>query len=179
VTNAPWHPILHEQGYENFSDFLERHYDGVFKVAWRVMGDRADAEDLAQDVCFSLARKIASYRGEAPIKNWLCRVVANAARDKFRRLHAEGRARDEWGRREIICKSESAERDAARQEISEAMRLLDDEDRLTVALMLEGLTQAEIGQALDLAPGTVAWRMSGVKQKLRSIMEEEVAADAG
>ena len=68
-----------------FAALVTRHYDRIFRVAWRILGNRAEAEDLAQDVCATLGRRIRSFRGEAAFTTWLHRLVVNAARDRLRR----------------------------------------------------------------------------------------------
>src|SRR5262245_61349812 len=68
-----------------FAHLLERHYDRIHALAWRLVGTRADADDVAQDVCCSLVEKIGSFRGEALFTTWLCGIVYNACRDLRRR----------------------------------------------------------------------------------------------
>src|SRR3982751_4830528 len=68
-----------------FGALLERHYDRVHGLAWQLTGSRADADDIAQDVCCTLVEKIASFRGEAKFSTWLCGIVFNACRDMRRR----------------------------------------------------------------------------------------------
>ena len=48
-----------------FAALLERHYDRIHGLAWQLTGSRADADDIAQDVCCTLVEKIGSFRGEA------------------------------------------------------------------------------------------------------------------
>ncbi len=48
-----------------FGALLRRHYDRIHGLAWQLTGSRADADDIAQDVCCTLVEKIASFRGEA------------------------------------------------------------------------------------------------------------------
>ena len=46
-----------------FAALLERHYDRIHGLAWQLTGSRADADDIAQDVCCTLVEKLASFRG--------------------------------------------------------------------------------------------------------------------
>ena len=68
-----------------FRALLGRHYDGIFRLAFRFTGHRADAEDIAQDVCVGLADRLGSFRGEAKFSTWLYRIVVNVCRDRLRR----------------------------------------------------------------------------------------------
>jgi RNA polymerase sigma factor (sigma-70 family) len=68
-----------------FEALLRRHYDLMHRVAWRLTGSRADAQDIAQEVCCTLVEKIGSFKGEAKFTTWLTGVVVNACRDHRRR----------------------------------------------------------------------------------------------
>src|SRR6186997_1734827 len=68
-----------------FAALLERHYDRIHGLAWQLTGSRADADDIAQDVCCALVEKIGSYRGEAKFTTWLYGITFNACRDLRRR----------------------------------------------------------------------------------------------
>jgi len=66
---------------EAFAALLERRYDDLFRLAFRLTGSRSEAEDLTQDVCAALPAKLAGFRGEARFTTWLWRVAVNAAHD--------------------------------------------------------------------------------------------------
>jgi hypothetical protein len=54
-----------------FAALLETHYDTVYRMAWRWLGEREAAEDAAQEVCVKLAGAIRTFRGEAEFSTWL------------------------------------------------------------------------------------------------------------
>src|SRR5919201_7173492 len=68
-----------------FEALLRRHYDRIHGLAGQLTGSRADAEDIAQDVCCALVGTIASFRAEAKFSTWLTRITFNAVRDHRRR----------------------------------------------------------------------------------------------
>jgi RNA polymerase sigma-70 factor (ECF subfamily) len=68
-----------------FGRLVERHYDFVYRVAWRWCGRKADAEDVAQEVCARLGRAIRDYRGGGAFTSWLYALTLNAARDAIRK----------------------------------------------------------------------------------------------
>ena len=68
-----------------FAALLERHYDCIHRIAWRLTGSRTDAQDIAQEVCCTLVEKIDTFKGEAKFTTWLTGVVVNACRDHHRR----------------------------------------------------------------------------------------------
>lgn len=159
-----------------FAALVTRHYARIHGLAWRLTGSAADAQDLAQEICAALPAKLRHFRGEARFTTWLYRVVVNAAQDLRRRQMTRARAADGWGDWEIARQAEAAQSQAARLWLEGAMARLSPELQDTVALVLgEELTQAEAAAVLGLSEGTVAWRMSEVKKRLRRIAAEEEA----
>lgn len=157
-----------------FAALLDRHYDRVFRLAFRLTGQRADAEDLAQDVCAALPVKLRGWRGEARFTTWLYRVTMNAAYDHRRRQSTRSRAADGWGDWEISRQQEMSEAADAQDWLVAALSQLSPELRDTVALTLgEDMTQAEAAAVLGLSEGTIAWRMSEVKRRLRDMAAKE------
>ena len=54
-----------------FAALISRHYETIFRIAWKWCGNRDDAEDIAQDVCLRLARNIARFDGNSHFSTWL------------------------------------------------------------------------------------------------------------
>lgn len=159
-----------------FALLVDRHYDRIYRVGWRVLGSREAAEDLAQDVCAALPAKLRSYRAQARFSTWLYSVTLNAARDRLRRRATRARAHAGWGEVTTLNRAAEAEASADRDWLHAAMARLSPDLRETVALVIgEELSQAEAAEVLGLSPGTVAWRMSEVKRALRALAEEEAA----
>ena len=157
-----------------FAALITRHYDRIYGLGWRLTGSAADAQDLAQEICAALPAKLAGWRGEARFTTWLYRVTVNAAADLRRRQMTRARAADGWGDWEIARQAEMAEAREARLWLEGAMARLSVDLRDTVALVLgEELTQTEAAAVLGVSEGTVAWRMSEVKKRLRSLAAEE------
>lgn len=157
-----------------FATLVTRHYDRIFGLCWRLTGNRSDAEDLTQEVCAALPAKLASWRAEARFGTWLYRVIVNAAHDHRRRFASHQRGINGWGDWEMARQSAMAEDREAQAWLAQAMQSLTPELRDTVALVLgEDLTHAEAGSVLGISEGTVAWRMSEVRKRLRSIAVQE------
>jgi RNA polymerase sigma-70 factor (ECF subfamily) len=157
-----------------FAALLARHYDRVFGLAFRLTGARAEAEDLTQDICLALPAKLATYGRTARFTTWLYRVTVNAAHDRRRRAVTRTKAADGWGDWEIARQAEIDEGRATQDWLTAAMARLPPELRDTVVLTLgEELSQAEAAEVLGVSEGTVAWRMSEVKKRLRAIARAE------
>lgn len=159
---------------EAFGDLLRCHYDSIYRIAFRVMGSREDAEDLAQDICATLPRKLATFKGQARFTTWLHQITINAARDLIRRKQAQRRKADGWGDVEKLRRDEAKQTASELDWLSHAMNAMSDDLRETVALVLgEEMTHAQAGEVLDLSEGTISWRMSEVKKTLRDMARTE------
>jgi RNA polymerase sigma factor (sigma-70 family) len=156
-----------------FAALIERHYDALFRLAFRMTGDRAEAEDLTQDICAALPAKLAGFRGEARFTTWLWRVVVNAAQDRRRRAATHDRHATGWGDWEQNRRAAQKEAQEAVDWLTHAMRALPEDLRDTLALVLDDATQEAAAEVLGIAPGTVAWRISEAKKMLRAMREKE------
>jgi len=157
-----------------FRCLLERHYDRVYRLAFRLTGLREDAEDLAQDICASLPKRLQSFRGQAKFTTWLYRVVLNAARDMHRRKASANRATD--GYEELA----SLERDGREEDDDQTAWLYATLDRIggdlretAILVLAEERTHAEAAEILSVKESTVSWRMSKLKEKLKSIAKAD------
>jgi RNA polymerase sigma-70 factor, ECF subfamily len=157
-----------------FGVLLERHYDRIFGLSFRLTGNRAEAEDLTQDICAALPVKLRGWRAEAKFSTWLYRVTVNACHDQRRRAATRAKAGSGWGDWEIARQDEIEVEREAMDWLTNAMTRLPPELRDTVALVLgEEMTQGEAAAVLGLSEGTIAWRMSEVKKKLRAMAAAE------
>ena len=161
---------------EAFATLLARHYDGMFRLSFRLTGKTDQAEDLTQDICAALPAKISSFRGQAKFTTWLYRVVVNAAQDMRRRRASQARAAEGWGDLERMQRSAAIESAAALDWLQSAMRALPEDLRDTLALTLDQeLTHAQAADVLGVSEGTVSWRMSEIRKRLRAMKEKELA----
>ena len=160
-----------------FAALLDRHYDRLFGLCWRLTGSRAEAEDLTQDICLALPAKLATWRGRAKVTTWLYRVAVNAAHDRRRRAATHRRAADGWGDWELSRQAGIADDRDTADWLTQAMRRLPDDLRDTAVLIVaEEMTQTEAAEVLGVAEGTVAWRMSEVKRRLKALHRQEQGA---
>lgn len=159
-----------------FSALLDRRYDSVFRLAFRLTGSQHEAEDLTQDVCAALPAKLRSFAGQSQLSTWLYRVVVNAAHDRRRRAASRARAADGWGDWEVNRRAENAETAAEIDWLTATMRALPDDLRDTLALVLDDVTQREAALVLGVTEGTVSWRVSEAKKRLRALRAEQEAS---
>jgi RNA polymerase sigma-70 factor (ECF subfamily) len=157
-----------------FGTLVSRHYDLIFRLGFRFLGNRAEAEDLAQDICVSLTTKLPSFRAEAKFSTWLYRVCVNAAKDRVRKRQSRAKAARGWGDVEQITRAAATEAQAEQRWLQQALSTLPPDLLETVSLVLgEDMTHKQAAEVLNLTEGTISWRMSEVKKHLRAIAEAE------
>jgi RNA polymerase sigma factor (sigma-70 family) len=160
---------------EAFETLIRRHYDRIHRVAFRLVGIAADAEDIAQEVCCTLAEKIGTFRGEAKFTTWLTGIVVNAASDHRRRNAARARLR---GQVTVLAELHPGPdgRDLIdRAFMASAISRLDQPLRDAVILVIgEAMSHAEAASALGVAESTVSWRM----HRARAILTEAAGKEA-
>tara|TARA_R110002049_G_scaffold117332_3_gene270618 strand:- start:12183 stop:12722 length:540 start_codon:yes stop_codon:yes gene_type:complete len=156
-----------------FATLLDRQYDRLFRLAFRLTGSQADAEDLTQDICAALPAKLRGYRGDAAFTTWLYRLCVNAAHDRRRRAATHARAASGWGDWEMNRQAANAETAEAVDWLTHAMRALPDDLRDTLALVLDDMTHADAATVLGISEGTVSWRISQAKKHLAQLRAED------
>lgn len=159
---------------EAFNALLTRHYDGLFRLCFRLTGQQHSAEDLTQDICLALPSKLRGFRGDSRFTTWLYRVAVNAVHDWRRRSATHAKAAEGWGDWEVNRRATDTEQAEGLSWLQQAMATLPEDLRDTLALTLgEELTQREAAEVLGLSEGTVAWRLSEVRKRLKALKERE------
>jgi RNA polymerase sigma-70 factor (ECF subfamily) len=70
---------------ETFSSIVENYTDYAYNIAYRMLNNPADADDVVQDAFLSAYRARERFRGDAQVTTWLYRIVVNAALQKIRK----------------------------------------------------------------------------------------------
>ena len=150
-----------------FEALLRRHYERIYRVAWRMTGSAADAEDVAQEVCCTLVQKIGTFRHQARFTTWLVGIVVNACSDHHRRIAALTRLRRHLATVAGLARAPDGRDLHGRLWLASAIAKLDRPLRETVVLVVgEDMSHAEAAPALGVAESTVSWRMHQVRRRL-------------
>ncbi len=154
-----------------FGRLVERHYDFIHRVAWRWSGRKADAEDIAQEVCVRLGRAIAGYRGGGAFTTWLYAMTMNAARDRMRKGARESAKAAAFGVHALVEGQGPQEPDDQADRLWAAVRKLPDKQRDAVLLVYgEGLSHAGAADAMACAEATVSWHIHEAKKRLKALL---------
>jgi RNA polymerase sigma-70 factor, ECF subfamily len=168
-----------------FETLVRRHERRVFRLLYRMLGSREEAEDATQEAFLSLHRHGHRFRREARFSTFLYRVAANAALNRRRSL---GRARaraEEFGRRHQVGDEgpttlpdpEAAVQGAQVQvAVQQALLELAPDLRMAVVLFdIEGRAYKEIADVLGIPEGTVKSRIhrgrSALRESLRGVLD--------
>jgi len=157
-----------------FGQLLQGHYDRIHGLAWQLTGSRADAEDVAQDVCCKLVEKIGEFRGEAKFATRLCGIVYNCCRDHHRRRRSFVRFADRLTVLAGLTRGPDG-RDLHDQIwLKNAVSRLKPVYRETIVLVVgQQLTHAEAAEVLGVTEATVSWRMHEIRRMLAPLAPGE------
>jgi RNA polymerase sigma-70 factor (ECF subfamily) len=165
-------------------DELFRRYRLVaYRVAFRLLGNEADALDAVQDAFVKALANLDRFRGRSSFKTWLLRIASNAALDMGRR-----RQRDGWNDRPPVPATpervgpddqpppeHGLERAELRRLIDGALAALPAAQRQTFVLHVDGeLSYREVADTLGISIGTVMSRLFYARQKLQKLLADRV-----
>ncbi len=166
-----------------FAVLYDRHGRVAYSLAYRMMGERQAAEDLAQDAFLKIWRSAAgSYRVErGSVRTWILSIVHNRGIDQLRSLASRRRTQQkveaEAPRSQPSEAFAESWRNTQREQVRAAMSTLPPEQLKILELAyFSGYTQVEIAQMLDLPLGTVKGRMRLGLKKIRDFFDSRDVA---
>src|SRR5438874_2272182 len=155
----------------------------VVSIAWRMLGNRDDARDAAQDVYLRVFKYLARFRAGEDFRGWLYRITINVCHDFARKKGATGFGQFdqidfvqeralETGRR-----GADPERLALQEQqlalIRSALQSLPPKERAALVLRdLEGFSTEEVAQALGSRPVTVRSQVSSARAKIKTYCDK-------
>lgn len=145
----------------------------VFAHAFRMLNDRAEAEDVAQDAMLRLWRQAPGWdaQGGASVRTWLYRVTANLCIDRLRKTRPDGLPEDLEIADGGLGAEEQMQDEARRLALQDALMQLPDRQRQAVVLRhIEGLGNTEIAQIMDIAPRAVESLTARGKRALTALL---------
>ncbi|HSK66212.1 MAG TPA: RNA polymerase sigma factor [Anaerolineales bacterium] len=159
-----------------WESLMVAHQEAVFRLAYLLLGDPDDAEDVAQESFLRAWKHLRSFDPERPLRPWLLSITANLARNRRRSagryFAALMRAfRDEPASEGI---EERSARNFQASELWQAVQKLSVLDQQIVYLRyFMDLPVAETAEILQVAEGTVKSRLSRALEKLRGIIKQD------
>jgi RNA polymerase sigma factor (sigma-70 family) len=168
-----------------YEALVQQYQQLAFRVAYQVTGDAADAEDAAQEAFVNAYYALGRFRPGAPFKPWLCRIVANEARNRrvsaHRRTALAERAHRAQASGEAAPSPEAAaEAGEFRATLVDTLARLRDDDRLILSYRLFfDFSEADMAEALKVPKGTVKSRLSRALTRLRAALPADFQLASG
>ena len=168
-----------------FEQLVLDNQNKVYSLAVRLVGDREEAADLAQEAFLKAWQSLSSFQGESSFSTWLYRLTTNLCIDHLRRQKRRqetapavslddeeaGWAEPADWEQDPHRRLEASERGRA---LARGLEQLPEHQRRPLMLReLSGLSYQEIAQALDLDLGTVKSRIARARLALRKILQED------
>jgi len=169
-----------------FNEVVRAHGDKVFSLVYRMIGNRAEAEDLAQEVFVTVFKTVDTFRSESKFSTWLLRIAANHCKNRIKYL---SRRRTDGGGLDDMPEDKMADAGRAPMqahidapdvllEAAELERLmqqaigeLDEEHRLLIVLRdVEELSYEEIGEVAGLPEGTIKSRLHRARMAIKDYL---------
>ena len=174
-----------------FGELVGRYQSLVVNFCYRMLGNREDAEDIAQETFLRAFAAIRRFEPRAKFSTWLLAIAKNLALNLLRDERRRGRdvhiarvfeeemqatdlvASDNPGPHEALCQEERA------QYVRRALQQLSDTHRTIIVLRdFEGRTYEEIAKIMRCRKGTVKSRLSRARDRLRDILVATVDGGA-
>jgi RNA polymerase sigma-70 factor, ECF subfamily len=171
-----------------FNDVVRAYERRIFALALRMMGDRAEAEDLAQEVFVQVFKAIGTFRGESKLSTWIYRIAVNLSknRTKYLRVRHSGEQDELGALEERVAMGDRKTANVSRVERpDEMMSGLETEEVVRRAILelepsfreclvlrdVEDLSYEEIGAITGLPEGTVKSRIHRARAQLKETVE--------
>lgn len=168
-----------------FATLYDRHGRAVYSLAYRMMGERQAAEDLAQEAFLEVWRAAKSYRAErGSVRTWILSIVHHRGVDQLRSAARRRQIGDKV--QAVTPVSQPSEaftetwHNSQREQVREALRMLPPEQLKVLELAyFSGYTHTEIAKLLELPLGTVKGRMRLGLKKIREYFDSRGMAVPG
>jgi RNA polymerase sigma-70 factor (ECF subfamily) len=171
-----------QAGEENaYEKLIERFQSPVYNLAYRLLNDQADANDVTQEVFLKIFRNIGSFRGESSLRTWVYRIAVNESHNRRRWLFRHRRG--ETGIEDTFEDSESREKPLmdsgetpfdftmnreAQLLLEEALAEINPVFRAALVLReVEDMSYENIAEILEVSIGTVKSRIVRGREALR------------
>jgi RNA polymerase sigma-70 factor (ECF subfamily) len=176
-------PLIGEKDPEAFEVFYDRHGGVAYSLAYRIVGERAAAEDVTQEAFISVWRSGARFdRARGSVRSWMLSIVRNRAIDVLRsragkapKLTFDDDAVLEQRPAEELTEEEAMRRETATELRGALGELPGEQSKVIELAYFGGFSQSEISRMLGVPLGTVKGRMRLGLEKIRGELAEGLA----
>jgi len=160
-----------------FRDLVAPHLKALFRSAYRLTGNRPDAEDVVQEVCVRAYAHLATLRALGQPKSWLFKIAYRVFVDGARRrarspIRATAEDFDTTRVSEEPSPDDYAEGEIAERRVLAALAKLDQEQRALLALQVEGYSLSELQAITDLSTDVLKARLYRARVRLGKLLAD-------
>lgn len=172
---------------DSFELLIAQHQKKVFNLAYRVLGNMEDANDVAQEALIKAYKGIKNFKGKSSFSTWLYTIVNNTCIDFIRKnrknnvIYLDKEYETEKGsyKMELSSNEDAPEEILEKKEVQNLVRqsineLSDDHKKVIILRDIQGFSYKEIAQILNCSEGTVKSRISRARENLKIIIEEKL-----
>ena len=163
---------------EAFEALVRAHEEVAFRVAYLIVRDEADAQDVAQEAFVRAYGSLGRFDASQPFRPWLLRIVTNLALNNRRSFRRRREMQERYQKDAAMVDSQSPAASAERQEkartVWDALGHLEPRDQTLLYLRyFLGASEAETATAIGRPVGTVKSRLHRALWRLRQTIEEQ------
>lgn len=172
-----------EGNMQAYEELIRAYQKKVYNIAFRMMGNSEDAEDIAQETFIKVYRSLSKFRGDSAFSTWLYRIATNISIDQLRKkknrmvVYIDNNVEGEEGdiQRQLKDDSPSPEDIAETKELKNTVqnainRLSPDHKAVIVLRDIKGLQYDEIARILNCPEGTIKSRINRARLSLHSLL---------
>ncbi|MBN1927499.1 MAG: RNA polymerase sigma factor [Prolixibacteraceae bacterium] len=160
-----------------YSYLVDKYADMVYSLAFKLIRNEADAEDLAQDVFIEVYKSLSKFRGKSKFSTWVYRITYNRAISFLRKNRPEFSSQDE-----VFLENKGGsevqfdllnETDDPEKVLQNAIKKLADDEQMMLALhYFENQSIDEISKIMGISVSNVKIKMFRSRKKLKEIMQQ-------
>ena len=164
-----------------FEELMAGQESRMYAIALRMMGNREDAQDCAQEAMVRIYRAMSAFKGQSSLATWIYRITMNTCLDELRRkknrpsTSLDNLLDQGWSPSDGDNSPERrAIQSETRKTLAGAIRDLPEDMRSSIVLRdVQGYSYDEIAQMLDVNVGTIKSRISRGREKLREKLSKK------
>jgi RNA polymerase sigma-70 factor (ECF subfamily) len=167
---------------EAFAELVRKYQNRILTLATRMLDNRSEAEDVAQDIFIKVFQSLHDFRGASRFSTWLYRITVNHCLNYIRRRTRQqqtlvGAESSEWMQESPAGNPHKRLEQKERWVLVQAkLQVLSPEHRTIILLRdFEGLSYEEIADVLQLETGTVKSRLHRARMELKALLEPYLA----
>lgn len=159
---------------EAFGQLVVKYKGSVFRQAYAILNDPAEAEDIAQEAFIKVYNTLIKLENEYAFAAWLSRIVVHLCYDQIKKSKKEKEAFNRWHnvrKKHASCRQGAIEHKQLQLNIAEAMQELSPEQRVVITLRdVQGFTYDEIADIVQVPVGTIKSRIHTARKALKNLL---------